>query len=77
MGLSDVRKVEIHTAEPLVPKSCPSWTETGIEKLKRRKSSPDDEAAAELTGAGEVKHYVLSSINLFILFGITKNCLII
>jgi hypothetical protein len=52
-------------------------TETGIEKLKRRKSSPDDEISAELTWAREVKHYVMRSINIFILFGITKNCQII
>jgi hypothetical protein len=49
MGVSDVEWVKIYITEPLVPESCLSLTETGIEKLKRRKSSPDDEISAELT----------------------------
>jgi hypothetical protein len=35
-GVSDVRQVEIHTAEPLVPEPSALEVELAIEKLKSR-----------------------------------------
>jgi hypothetical protein len=37
--VSDVRQIEIHTAEPLVPDPSPFVVEIAIAKLKRYKSS--------------------------------------
>jgi hypothetical protein len=37
-GLGDVRQIEIHTAEPLVPEPSSVEVELAIEKLKRHKS---------------------------------------
>jgi hypothetical protein len=45
--VSDVRQIEIHTAEPLVPE-----VEVAIEKLKRYKSPGSDHIPAELIQAG-------------------------
>jgi hypothetical protein len=36
-GVSDVRRTEIHTAEPLVPEPSVFEVEMAIEKLKRNK----------------------------------------
>jgi hypothetical protein len=44
--VSDVRKIEIHTAEPLVPDPSPFEVETAIAKLKRYKSPGSDEIPA-------------------------------
>jgi hypothetical protein len=48
----DVRQIEIHTADPLVPEPRPSEDETAIEKLKRYKSPGSDQISAELIQAG-------------------------
>jgi hypothetical protein len=37
-GVSDVKQIEIHTAEPLVPDPSPFEVEIAIAKLKRYKS---------------------------------------
>jgi hypothetical protein len=50
--VSDVRQIEIHTAEPLVPDPSPSEVEIAIAKLKRYKSPGSDEIPAELIQAG-------------------------
>jgi hypothetical protein len=52
---SDVRQIEIHTAELLVPDPSPFEVEIAIEKLKRYKSPGSD--PAELIQAGsEILH---------------------
>jgi hypothetical protein len=47
-NVSDVRQVEIHTAEPLVTGPSHLEVEIAIAKLKRYKSSGSDEILAEL-----------------------------
>jgi hypothetical protein len=73
--VSDVRQIEIHTAEPLVPALAHLRLKIAIAKLKRYKSPGSDQILAELIKQ-EVKHYSLISINSLILFGIRKNFLI-
>jgi len=73
-GVHDVRQTEIHTAEPLVPELSASEIEMAIEKLKRHKSPGIDQIPVEFIKA-ELKPFALRSINLFILFGIRRNCL--
>jgi hypothetical protein len=41
-GVSDVRQIEIHTAEPLIPDPSPSEVEIAIAKLKKCKSPGSD-----------------------------------
>jgi hypothetical protein len=50
--VSDVRQIEIHTAEPLVPDRVPFDIEIVIAKLKRHKSSSSDQIPAEMIEAG-------------------------
>jgi hypothetical protein len=61
--VSDVRQIEIHTAEPLVPFEV----ETATAKLKRYKSPGSDQIPAELVqAAGETLwseiHKLINSI---------------
>jgi hypothetical protein len=64
--VSDVRQIEIHTAEPLVP--CPRHLEVeiSIAKLKKYKSPGSDQIPAELIQAGvetvSVIHKFINSI---------------
>jgi len=51
-GFSDVRQIEIHTAEPLVPKLRVFEVEMALEKLKSHKSPGIDQIPAELIKAG-------------------------
>jgi hypothetical protein len=51
-GVSDVRQVEIHTAELLVPEPSALEVELAIEKLKSHKSPGTDQIPAELIKAG-------------------------
>jgi hypothetical protein len=44
---SDVRQIEIHTAEPLVPDPSLLEVEIGTAKLKRYKSPGNDQILAE------------------------------
>ena len=44
--VNDVRQMEIHTAEPLVPESSAFEVEMGTEKLKGHKSSGIDQITA-------------------------------
>jgi hypothetical protein len=48
----DVRQIEIHTAELLVPDPSPFEVEFAIAKLKSYKSPGSDQIAAELIQAG-------------------------
>jgi hypothetical protein len=49
--VSDIRQIEAHAAEPLVPDHSPSEVESAIAKLKRYKSSGSDQIPAELIQA--------------------------
>jgi hypothetical protein len=75
-SLSDVRQIEIHTAEPLVCEPSPFDVEIAVAKLKRYKSPNSVQILGELIQAGgetlqsEI-HKLINSV-----FGIRKNCLI-
>jgi hypothetical protein len=65
--ISDVGKVEIHVAEPLVPYPSSFEVYIGIAKLKKYKSLGNDQIPAELTeGGGETLlskvHTLINSI---------------
>jgi hypothetical protein len=62
-GVNDVRRTEIHTAEPLVPEPSDSEVEMAIEKLRRHKSPGIDQIPAELIKAirSEI-HKLINSI---------------
>jgi hypothetical protein len=65
--VSDVRQIEIHTAEPLVPGSSHLEVETSIAKLKKYKCPGIDKISAELYQAGgetlvPVIHKLITSI---------------
>jgi hypothetical protein len=51
-GFDEVRQIEIHTAESLVPELSPSEGEIAIKKLKRYTSPGTDQILAELIQAG-------------------------
>ena len=51
--VNDVRQIEIHTAELLVPEPNAFAFELAIEKLKSHKSRGSDQIPAELTKAGD------------------------
>jgi hypothetical protein len=72
--VSDVRQIEVHKAEPLVPGPSRLEAEIAIAKLKKYKSPGSDQIPAELIQAGG--EILLSAIHELILVGIRKNCLI-
>jgi hypothetical protein len=51
-NVSDVRQIEVHTAEPLVPGPSRLEVEIGIVKLKKYKSPGSDQLLTELIQAG-------------------------
>jgi hypothetical protein len=51
-NVSDVRQIEVHTAEPLVPGPSRLEVEIAIAKLKKFKSPGSDQIPAELIQAG-------------------------
>jgi hypothetical protein len=51
-NVSDVRQIEVHTAEPLVPGPSRLEVEIGIAKLKKYKSPGSDEIPAKLIQVG-------------------------
>jgi hypothetical protein len=60
---SDVRQIEGHTAEPLVPDPRRLEVEIAIAKLKKHKSPGSDEILAELIQAGgETLLYVIHKL---------------
>jgi hypothetical protein len=66
-NVSDVRQIEIHTAEPLVPGPSHLEVEISIAKLKRYKSPGSDQILAELFQVGgetlvSVIHKLITSI---------------
>jgi hypothetical protein len=52
--VSDVRQLEIHTSEPLVPDPGPSEFQITNAKLKRYKAPGTDQIPAELIQTGEI-----------------------
>jgi hypothetical protein len=71
-NVSDVKHIEVHTAEPLVPGPSRLKVEITIAKLKKYKSRGSEQIPAELIQAGGCQR----STNSLIQFGIRKNCLI-
>jgi hypothetical protein len=60
---SDVRQIEIHAAELLVPDPSPFEVEIAIAKLKRYKSTGSDQIPAELIQAvGEILHFKIHEL---------------
>jgi hypothetical protein len=57
-GVHDVRQMDIHMAEPLVPEPSLVKVEIAIAKLKSYKSPVTDQIPAKLIIQG-VKHYIL------------------
>jgi hypothetical protein len=51
-SVSDVRQIEVHTAEPLVPGPSRLEVETATIKLKKYKLPGSDQIPAELIQAG-------------------------
>jgi hypothetical protein len=51
-GVTDVRKTEIHTTEPLVPEPSASEFVMTIEEVKRNQSPGTDQISAEMISAG-------------------------
>ena len=72
-GVNEVRQMEIHTAEPLVPELSAFEVELATEKIKSHKSPGIDQVLAELIKSGG--RTVCTEINLLFLFGIRRNCL--
>jgi hypothetical protein len=71
----DVKQIEDHTTELLVPDPSPFEVEIAIAKFKRYKLPGNDQIPAEMIQAGG--ETLQSEIHkLIILFGIRKNCLI-
>jgi hypothetical protein len=73
--VNDVRQIEIHTAEPLVPGPSHFEVEISIAKLKKYKSPGRDQIPAELYQAGgetlvSVIHKLITSVEM------RKKCLI-
>jgi hypothetical protein len=73
-NVSDVRQIEVHTAEPLVLSPSRLEVEIAIAKLEKYKSPGRDQIPAELVQEGD--KILLSAIHTLILFGIRKNYLI-
>jgi hypothetical protein len=71
-NVSDVRQIEVHMTEPLVPGPSRLEVEIAIAKLKKYKSPGSDQIHAELIQAGGE----MRSKNSLILVGIRNNCLI-
>jgi hypothetical protein len=66
-SVTDIRQIEVHAAEPLVPGPSRLGVEIAIAKLKRYKSPDSDEIPAELIQAGgemllSARHKLVNSI---------------
>jgi hypothetical protein len=72
----DVRQIEVHTADSLVPYFNPFEVENAIAKLENYKSPGSDHILVEMIQAnGEILRSEI--LNSLILFGIRKDFLII
>jgi hypothetical protein len=63
-NVSDVRQIEVHTAEPLLPGPSRLEVEISIAKFKKYKSPGSDEISEELIQTGS--EILVSAINKFI-----------
>jgi hypothetical protein len=72
-NVRDVRQIEIHTAEPLVPGPSHLEVEIATAKLKKYKSPGSDQIPSELYQAGG--ETLVSVIHKFINSLWNKNCL--
>jgi hypothetical protein len=72
-GVHDVRQMDIHTAEPLVPEPSLVEVEIATGKLKSYRSQVLIRFRQNRSKLG-VKHYVLRYTDLFVLYGIRRNC---
>jgi hypothetical protein len=63
-NVSEVRQIEVHAAEPLVPGPSRLEVEVAVAKLKKYKSPGSDQIPAELIQAGD--EILLSEITLFV-----------
>jgi hypothetical protein len=70
-SISDVKKIELCTAEPLLPDHCPFEVGIAIVKLKKYKLPGIDQILAEHIQAGD--ETLLTSINEFILLGFKNS----
>jgi hypothetical protein len=62
-NVSDIRQIEVHMAEPLVPGPSHLEVEIAITKLKKYKSPGIDQIAAELIqAAGEILLYAIHKL---------------
>jgi hypothetical protein len=52
-SVSDVRQIEIHMAEPLMPVPSPREVQIAIAKLKKYKSPGSDQILAEVIQVGD------------------------
>jgi len=72
-GFNDVRHTETHTAEPLMSEPSAFQIELATEKLKSHRSTGTAKIPARLKQG--VEKFALSTINLLILIGIWRKCL--
>jgi hypothetical protein len=72
-GVHDIRQTNTDTDDLLVRKPRLVEVEIAIGKLKSYKSPGTDQIPAEMMKQ-EVKNYVLRYTDLFVLYGIRKNC---
>jgi hypothetical protein len=71
-GIHDVRQMDIHMAEPLIPQPSLVKVEIAIGKLKSYRSLGTDQIPAELIKAGGETLY--SEIHKLVLNGIKRKC---
>jgi hypothetical protein len=71
-GVHDVRQMDLHMPEPLVPEPSLVEVEIAIGKFISHKSLSADQIPAKLIKAGG--ETLCSEINLFVLCGIRRNC---
>jgi hypothetical protein len=64
-NVSDVRQIEVHTTEPLVPGPSRREVESAISTLKKYKSPGSDQIPAELieTGGETLQSVILNLIH--------------
>jgi hypothetical protein len=61
--VSDVRQIEVHTAEPLISVPSPFEVKSAIAKQKRYKSPCSDQNSVEFTHArGEILRYKIHNV---------------
>jgi hypothetical protein len=71
-GAHDVREMDIHTAELLIPEPSLVEAEIAIGKFRSYKSPGTDQIPAELIKAGG--ETLRSNIHLFVIYGVRRNC---